>query len=254
MTTSSFSRPSTAPPVHSSASRQSRMSSARRSAEPRDDVSRHNSITATSRPHRLGPAGSIPSSTASSRFRSSSTWQRRRSPSSSSTDALDMIMPILSAFIGMLKPSEALLRAFDELRRPIADAVNAIQAVSSDTSAQPTVRWWCPCCRHHHTAASCSALARVSPCKHCGEGHSNRSCSLRRAEVSTRVFTMPIKAQLAPSHLSANSSLTRLTLGALTVSQWEKECSREVAQGKRTRSVKVAARVATALRRRLLPQ
>jgi len=117
--TSSFSRLSTAPPVHSSAYRQSRTSPARRSAEPRDDVSRHNSITAISRPHRLDPTGSIPSTTASSRIRSSSTWQRRQSPSSSPTAALDMIMPILSAFIGMLKPSETLLRAFDELRRPM---------------------------------------------------------------------------------------------------------------------------------------
>jgi len=217
------------------------MSTARRSAEPRDDVSRHNSITATSRPHRLGPAGSIPSTTASSRVRSSSAWQRRRPPSASTTDALDMIMPILSAFIGMLKPSETLLRAFDALRRPIADAVNAIQAASSDTSAQPTVRWWCPCCRHHHTAASCSALARVSPCKYCGDGHSNRSCSLRRAQASVRVNDVPITAQLAASQLSTNHGITFGDFGHVPIHFTAAQFRGEVAQGKRTVSVKVAA-------------
>ena len=149
-------------------------------------------------------------------------------------------MPILQALFGILQPSEGLLGTVDVIRRQIADALHAAKATSTTASAQPAVSWWCPCCRHHHDTACCSALARVSPCKHCGEGHSYRSCSLRREQANARA----IKAHLAASQLSASSSIVFGDFGAVpiqsSVTQSASEVS-EVAKVERTTGLRSPA-------------
>jgi hypothetical protein len=81
-----------------------------------------------------------------------------------------VLMPLISAFISVLQPSEELLGAVDVLRQQIADAIRALKSASTEVNARPLVRWWCPCCHHYHDGTECNALARVSPCKHCGSG------------------------------------------------------------------------------------
>ena len=173
MTSSSFSRPSTAPSVQSSASRQSRKSSARLSAG-NDD---HQDRATSSQPGSSAGVSSRlsrHSSTASSSRNRYPSRNRQSAPSYSSPTAFDMLMPLMSAFISVLQPSEELLGVVDVLRQQIADAVRALKSVSAEVNARPLVRWWCPCCHHYHDGAECNALARVSPCEHCGSGHSKR--------------------------------------------------------------------------------
>jgi hypothetical protein len=107
-----------------------------------------------------------------------------------------VLMPLISAFISVLQPSEELLGAVDALRQQIADAVRALKSVSAEVNTRPLVRWWCPCCHHYHDGTECNALARVSPCKHCGSGHSERSCPIRRAQVQqARAGVQPVEAR-----------------------------------------------------------
>ncbi len=107
-------------------------------------------------------------------------------------------MPLISALISVLQPSEELLGAVDVLRQQIADAIRALKSASTEVNARPLVRWWCPCCHHYHDGIECNALARVSPCKHCGSGHSERSCPIRRAQLEVqqaRAGVQPVEAR-----------------------------------------------------------
>jgi hypothetical protein len=94
------------------------------------------------------------------------------------------------------------------------------------------VSWWCPCCRHHHDTACCSALARVSPCKHCGEGHSYRSCSLRREQAlrTVEANARAVKAQLAASQLSASSSIVFGNFDAVPIQPYVAQSASEVSE------------------------
>jgi hypothetical protein len=125
-----------------------------------------------------------------------------------------VLMPLISAFISVLQPSEELLGAVDALRQQIADAVRALKSVSAEVNTRPLVRWWCPCCQHYHDGADCIALARVSPCEHCGSGHSKRSCPIRRAQVQrARAGVQPVEAQ--PSDMP-QSSAAGIVLGGMS--------------------------------------
>ena len=236
MTSSSSSRSSTAQPVQSPAYRQSRTTpSARHSAghnDHRDRATSNQLGSTTDVSRRL----SRHSSTAPSSRNRHSSRNRQLPPNYSTTTAFDVLMPLFSAFVGILRPSPELLGAVDALRQQIADAVLALKSVSADVNAQPLVRWWCPCCRHHHDSTDCGALARVSPCKHCGGGHSNRSCPIRHEQVRARADVQPVEAQ--PSQLTENIAFG--SFGAvpvyLSASQSAREVS-EVARVKRTDSV-----------------
>ena len=225
MTSSSFSRLSTASTAVPSSVLPS-IAARRRPTDhrPRDDFSRRLPDATTPRPPYLDPAGLTPSQTASSRRRIRPTRNRPTSPSSST--AIDVLKPILEALFGILQPSEGLLGAVDAIRRQVADALHAAKATSTNASAQLTVSWWCPCCRHHHDTACCSALARVSPCKHCGEGHSYRSCSLRREQANARA----VKAQLAASQLSASSSIVFGNFDAVPIQPYVAQSASEVSE------------------------
>jgi hypothetical protein len=244
MTSSSFSRTSTASTavpssVHPSIAAQHRQTGNRH----RDDISRRRSDATNSRPNHLDPTGLTSSTTASSQPRTRPARNRPASQSSSTANAIDVLMPLLQALFSILQPSEGLLGAVDAIRRQVADALHEAKAASTDANAQPTVSWWCPCCRCPHKHACCSALARISPCKHCGEGHSNRSCLLRRAEASARA----IKAQLAASQLPANDSIAFGTFGAVPIhlsaisAPQSSSAMSEVAQVERTASLRIAA-------------
>ena len=243
MTPSSFSRTSTASTavpssVHPSIAAQHRPTDHRRRDD--SDISRRRNDATNSRPTHLDPTGLPSSTTASSQPRTRPARTRPTSQSSSTANAIDVLMPLLQALFSILQPSEGLLSAVDVIRRQVADALHATNATCTDTSAQPTVSWWCPCCRCRHKHACCSALARVSPCKHCGDGHSNRSCSLRREQASARA----LEAQLAASQLPANRSIAFGTFGAvpihLSAPQSTSEMS-EVAQVERTASFQATA-------------
>jgi hypothetical protein len=242
MTSSSSSRSSTAQPVQSPAYRQSRTTpSARHSAghnDHRDRTTSNQRHSTTDVSRRL----SRHSSTAPSSRNRHSSRNRQLPPTYSTTTAFDVLMPLFSAFVGILRPSPELLGAVDALRQQIADAVLALKSVSADVNAQPLVRWWCPCCRHHHDSTDCGALARVSPCKHCGGGHSNRSCPIRHEQVRARADVQPVEAQ--PSQLTANRGIAFGTFDAVPIhfsaSQSAVEM-REVARVERTGSVRTAA-------------
>ena len=237
MTSSSFSRPSTAPSVRSSASRQSRKSSARQSAGNYDHQDR-----ATS--NQLGPSADVSrrlsrhSSTASSSRIRYTSRNRQSAPSSSTATALAVLMPLISAFISVLQPSEELLGAVDALRQQIADAVRALKSVSAEVNTRPLVRWWCPCCHHYHDGADCIALARVSPCEHCGSGHSKRSCPIRRAQVQrARAGVQPVEAQ--PSDVR-KSSAAGIVFGDMVFPVSATQFEPELAQVERTDTIRTA--------------
>ena len=241
MTPSSFSRSSTAQPVQSPAYRQSRTPVARHSAghsDHRDRATSNQRRSTNDVSRRL----SRHSSTAPSSRNRHSSRNRQLPPTYSTTTTFDVLMPLFSAFVGILRPSPELLGAVDALRQQIADAVLALKSVSADVNAQPLVRWWCPCCRHHHDSTDCGALARVSPCKHCGGGHSNRSCPIRHEQVRARADVQPVEAQ--PSQLTANRGIAFGTFDAVPIhfsaSQSAVEM-REVARVERTGSVRTAA-------------
>jgi hypothetical protein len=208
MTSSSFSRPSTAPSVQSSASRQSRKSSARQSAgdtDQRDRAARNRPGSSAGVSRRL----SRHSSTASSSRNRYPSRNRQSAPSYSSATAFDMLMPLMSAFISVLRPSEELLGAVDVLRQQIADAIRALKSASTEVNARPLVRWWCPCCHHYHDGTECNALARVSPCRHCGSGHSERSCPIRRAQVQQARADTALSTRTAAPQSSAANPMAR---------------------------------------------
>ena len=237
MTPSSFSRPSTASPavpysVHPSIAARRRPTDHR----PRDDISRRHHDATNSRPSHLDPQGLNPSTTASSRHRIRPTRNRPTSPSSST--AIDVLKPILRALFSILQPSEGLLGTVDAIRRQVADALHAAKATSTNANAQPAVRWWCPCCHHHHDAASCSALARVSPCSHCGQGHSNRSCPTRRALALERADAQQLAAQRGYEHLLATNSIT---FGDMTFPFAAAQSPSEVAKVERTTGLRSPA-------------
>jgi hypothetical protein len=137
----------------------------------------------------------------------------------------------------------------DVIRRQVADALHAAKATSTNASAQPTLSWWCPCCRRHHEHACCGALARVSPCKHCGDGHSNRSCSLRREQASARA----IKAQLAASQLPANRGIAFGTFDAVPIHFSATQSASEVSEVARVERAD-ALRSPAPARRTVVPQ
>ena len=174
MTSSSFSRSSTAPTAVPSSVRPSIAAQHRQTDHRhRDDISRRRNGATNSRPTHLNPTGLTSSAaTASSQTRTRPARIRPTSQSSSTANAIDVLMPLLQALFSILQPSEGLLDAVNVIRRQVADALHATKATSTNASAQPAVSWWCPCCRRHHEHACCNALARVSPCKHCGDGHS----------------------------------------------------------------------------------
>ena len=242
MTPSSFSRSSTASTavpssVRPSIAAQHRPTDHRR----RDDISRRRNDATNSRPTHLNPTGLTSSATASSQARTRPARIRPASQSSSTANAIDVLMPLLQALFSILQPSERLLGAVDVIRRQVADALHTTKATSTNASAQPAVSWWCPCCRRHHEHTCCSALARVSPCKHCGDGHSNRSCPIRREQVRARADVQPVEAQ--PSQLTENIAFG--SFGAvpvyLSASQSAREVS-EVARVKRTDSARPGQR------------
>ena len=149
-----------------------------------------------------------------------------------------MLTPLFSAFIGILQPSEELLGVVDVLRQQIADAVFALKSASADDNARPLVRWWCPCCRHYHDGTDCIALGRVSPCEHCGNGHSKRSCPVRRKQVQARYDVQPVKAQ--PSDL-LQSSAACIVLGDMSFPVSPPQVKPERAQVERTASLRTTA-------------
>jgi hypothetical protein len=209
MTSSSFSRPSTAPTAVSSSVHPS-IAAGHRPTDHRhrDDISRRHHDATNSRPTHLDPQRLTSSETASSQPRTRPARHRPASRSSSTANSIDGLMPLLQALFSILQPSAGLLGAIDTLRRQVDEALCAAKTVSTNANAQPAVRWWCPCCRHHHDAASCSALARVSPCSHCGQGHSNRSCPTRRALALERADEQQIAAQRGYEHVLATNSIT----------------------------------------------
>ena len=166
MTSSSFSRSSTAPTAVPSSVRPSIAAQHRPTDHRhRDDISRRRNDATNSRPTHLNPTGLTSSATASSQTRTRPARIRPASQSSSATNAIDVLMPLLQALfrVSILQPSEGLLDAVNVIRRQVADALHATKATSANASAQPAVSWWCPCCRRHHEHTCCSALARVSP-------------------------------------------------------------------------------------------
>jgi hypothetical protein len=149
-----------------------------------------------------------------------------------------VLMPLISAFFSVLQPSEELLGAVDALRQQIADAVRALKSVSAEVNTRPLVRWWCPCCHHYHDGADCIALARVSPCEHCGSGHSKRSCPIRRAQVQrARAGVQPVEAQ--PSD-RPQSSAAGIVLGGMSFPVSTPQVQPERAQVERTASLRTA--------------
>ena len=144
----------------------------------------------------------------------------------------------MSAFISVLQPSEELLGAVDVLRQQIADAVRALKSVSAEVNARPLVRWWCPCCHHYHDGAECNALARVSPCEHCGSGHSKRSCPIRRAQVQqARASVQPVEAR--PPGVP-HPSATGIVFGDMVFPVSAPQGKPELAQVERTASLRTA--------------
>ena len=234
MTSSSFSRPSTAPPVQSPASRPSR-TTARRSAGYTDQRDRATSLQPGSSAG-ISRRLSRHSSTAPSSRNLHPSRSRPPAPDYSPETALDMLMPLISAFISVLQPSEKLLGAVDVLRRQIADAGCALKPVSAEIGNRPPVRWWCPCCHHHHDGTECNALARVSPCKYCGRGHSNRSCPINK-QSRARADVQPVEAQ--PSDVR-KSSAAGIVFGDMVFPVSATQFEPELAQVERTDTIRTA--------------
>ena len=149
-----------------------------RSSRPSPTVSREidsrNRTTSNQRGSAAADASRRPISTRQSSTASSSSTTRPRHSRSRTRSRVgtparpqSIIVQLLVGLLSALPPSAEVLTL---LRRHV-NSIDRVLSQETRSARKPPAQFYCPCCRVIHHDKNCEALAHVSPCQHCGDGH-----------------------------------------------------------------------------------